>query len=214
MTCTPVTVYVAGSGTYRYEVRIEQGTVACADARGVLRRFILDGAAAARWRCFRGHGGDAWAAACSRGTIVVRAYGPRRESDPWRIAAARLAMPVLQPRPTGLRLRYVHTHTNFNCGPTKEEVEAEYAGPAGAALHVIEGKPRVCGDIGDARLVLTVFGGRGRLYETCEPPGCGAKQGAYLLIFSRNGVQIGLQTTHIGVKGLLDAANSMQVVAV
>ena len=58
----------------RYAVRIERGHPTCATAKTVLRTFIATGKAPRSWACFRGHSGNAWAAACASGRAVVRAY--------------------------------------------------------------------------------------------------------------------------------------------
>ena len=58
----------------RYAVRIEHGPATCYVARAVLKRFILRGASQKLWFCFRGHSAQKWAAACSKGRAVIRAY--------------------------------------------------------------------------------------------------------------------------------------------
>ena len=72
---------IAALGT-RYTVRIERGNPSCAMARKVLRAFIVTGkpprglgTPPRGWTCFRGHSGNAWAAACSGGRYaIIRAY--------------------------------------------------------------------------------------------------------------------------------------------
>jgi hypothetical protein len=70
-------VHARGDGTYAYSVRIEQGHVSCAAARGVLKAFMSTSVAPRGWACFRGHRsqGQRWAAACvNTGGAVARAY--------------------------------------------------------------------------------------------------------------------------------------------
>jgi hypothetical protein len=196
--CAPITVYVAGSGTYTYGVRIEEGATFCVTARGVVRRFVVTATGWDGWRCFRGHGGDAWAAACSRGGVVVRAYGPTRERNGWRIAAARAAMPVLQPAATpGLRLRYVR-HVS-GC------VEASYGGAGGASLLVLEGRPRGCAGVARGK-PLPPPHGPVRVYQ---PAG-----GGYLLVLRMSGVAISLRTSHVTLARLRAIAESLRAVDV
>jgi hypothetical protein len=215
--CLPISVYKAGSGTHTYEVRIENRRTPCADGREALRVFVATSSSPGGWTCFRGHASDAWAAACSRSDVVVRAYGPKRERDPWRIAAARLDMPVFAPasRPiASLGVRVVSVKPEkLNCGVIREEVTATYRGGP-RELVLTEGRPRVCGDVGNLRLAARplVNGRRARLYELCEPPGCGRADGPQLLIFRRAGVEIGLQTKGIGQADLLAIARSMKAV--
>jgi hypothetical protein len=216
-TCAPISVFVARSGTFTYEIRMEQGVDACADGREALRVFVTDAVSPGGWTCFRGHGGDPWAAACSRSRVIVRAYGPKRERDPWRVAAARLAMPVFAPSAAavdklGLPLVLVKPE-KLNCGAIKEEVTAVYRRGA-REVRITEGRPRVCGDVGELRLVARplVNGRRAALYELCEPAGCGKVAGPELLIFRQGGVEIGLQTKGISETQLLALARTMKVV--
>jgi hypothetical protein len=215
--CLPISVHVAGSGTYTYEIRIEDRRRPCSDGREALRVFVTDAVSPGGWTCNRGHGPDAWAAACVRSGVVVRAYGPRRERDPWRIAAARLSMPVFAPSAgavgrLGLRLASVRPE-KLSCGAIREEVTAVYRSGKREA-RITEGKPRVCGDVGDLRLAAhpLVNGHRGALYELCEPAGCGRAVGPELLIFKQGGVEIGLQTKGISEAQLLALARTMEVV--
>jgi hypothetical protein len=64
---------IAAAGA-RYTVRIERGHPSCATAKSVLRAFIMTGRPPRAWACFRGHSGNAWAAACASGRAIVRAY--------------------------------------------------------------------------------------------------------------------------------------------
>ena len=215
--CLPISVYQTGSGTYTYEVRIEDRRAPCADGREALRVFVATSRSPGGWTSFRGHGADTWAAACSRSGIIVRAYGPKRERDPWRIAAARLSMPVFMPSAAGvdklgLRLKSVKPQ-KLNCGAIKEEVTAIY-GRGAREVRITEGKPRVCGDVGELRLAARplVNGRRATLYELCEPVGCGRAAGPELLIFRQGGVEVGLQTKGIGEAQLLALARTMKVV--
>jgi hypothetical protein len=75
--CGTLTVRLPGARTYRFAIRVTHGRLACAHARRVMRRFLGRSATTPGWACFRGHGGDAWAAACaSTGgrSKTVRAY--------------------------------------------------------------------------------------------------------------------------------------------
>jgi hypothetical protein len=67
--CGPIQAHGA-----RYTVRIERGLPGCEVARTTLKTFIATARAPRRWVCFRGHGAQRWAAACSRGSAIVRAY--------------------------------------------------------------------------------------------------------------------------------------------
>jgi len=215
--CIPITVDVRGSGAYTYDVWIESRVAPCADGREALRVFVRDRLPPEGWTCARGHGADVWAAACARGRIVVRAYGPRRERDKWRVAASRLSMPVFAPSsaavsPAGLRLESVRPQ-KLSCGAIEEEVTAVYRSRT-REVRITEGKPRVCGDVGDLRLAGNplVHGRRAALYELCEPVGCGKADGPELLIFRQGGVEIGLQTRGVSEARLLGLARSMAVV--
>ena len=215
--CPSISVYKARAGTFTFEIRTESRRAPCADGREALRVFVTSSSSPGGWTCFRGHGSDAWAAACSRSGVVVRAYGPKRERDPWRIAAARLDMPVFAPDSRavarlGLRLGSVKPE-KLDCGAIKEEVTATYR-RGSRRLVVTEGQPRVCGDVGPLRLASRplVNGRRARLYELCEPPGCGRTAGPQLLIFRKAGVEIGLQTEGIGQADLLSTARTMRIV--
>jgi hypothetical protein len=215
--CVPITVDVRGSGAYTYEVRIERRRASCADGREALRVFVRDRRSPGGWTCARGHGADPWAAACARGSVVVRAYGPRRERDKWRVAASRLSMPVFAPSAaavasTGLRVESVRPQ-KLSCGVIDEEVTATYRRGA-REVRITEGRPRVCGDVGDLRLAGNplVRGRRAALYELCEPVGCGKADGPELLIFRQGGVEIGLQTAGVSEARLLSLARSMEIV--
>ena len=70
----PVSCGVISAGGVRYLVRVEQGTLACASARPGMQRFIATAHAPRKWICFRGHGAQRWAAACTYRGAVVRAY--------------------------------------------------------------------------------------------------------------------------------------------
>jgi hypothetical protein len=65
------TVQVSGS---RYLIKIEHGPATCYVAKAVLKRFIVRGSAQKLWFCFRGHSAQKWAAACSKGRAIIRAY--------------------------------------------------------------------------------------------------------------------------------------------
>jgi len=205
--CPPITTWVPPAA-YTYQVRVESGSASCADARRILRRYVVTATSPAAWTCFRGHSGDSWAAACAKGNAIVRAYGPRREHDRWRIAAARLTMPVVAPaNPPGLALVSVKPQKLTSCGAIKEEVTALYRG-GGRELYVIEGRPRVCGDIGDATVVkkTAVHGRAATVWRL------GARQ--YLLVWSERGAEIGFQTAGFTIAQLLGfARGSAQVLA-
>ena len=213
--CPPITVWVTGSGAFTYDVRIGRGAIACVDARSVLRRYVFAAVAPGGWVCFRGHSADLWAAACSKGGAVVRAYGPRRERSPWRIAAARLLMPVLapEPPPVELRLSYVRPQQIDHCGAAKEQLTADYA-QGKRELYVIEGRPRLCADAVDARVAgrPLVQGVHAVLYEVCDPVGCGRAAGPEVLLLRLHGVQVGLRTTGIGESDLLAIAATLRIV--
>ena len=207
MDCAPNTTWAAPAA-YTYQVRVEQGSAPCADARRVLRGFVVSATSPAAWTCFRGHSGDSWAAACANGSTIVRAYGPKRERDPWRIAAARLTMPVVAPpTPDGLKLVSVRPQKLTSCGPIKEEVTADYRG-GGRELYVIEGKPRVCGDIGEARIVAhpTVHGHPATVWQL------GRSQ--YLLVWNERAIQLGFQTAGFTVPQLVGFAKASDLVLV
>jgi len=70
----PLSCGVVSVNGARYLVRVEQGSMACADARAGIRGFIATASAPPQWACFRGHGAQRWAAACARGSAIVRAY--------------------------------------------------------------------------------------------------------------------------------------------
>ena len=114
--CPPITTWAAPAA-YTYQVRVEQGSVSCTDARGTLRRYIVSARTRTAWTCFRGHSGDSWAAACARDNVLTHAYGPKRERDPWRIAAAQLRVIVVRPTvvPAALHLASVSVTSARAC---------------------------------------------------------------------------------------------------
>ncbi len=61
----------------RYQVKETKGRLACATVKRAVTTFLRDDTAPAHWTCFRGHGGQEWAASCARGKqVVVRVYAP------------------------------------------------------------------------------------------------------------------------------------------
>lgn len=70
----PVSCGVISVNGARYLVRVEQGTLACATARPGMQRFIATAKPPRKWICFRGHGAQRWAAACTYRGAIVRAY--------------------------------------------------------------------------------------------------------------------------------------------
>jgi hypothetical protein len=206
--CPSITVYAAGSGTYTYPVRIQGGGATCTLARDTLRRFIAAKTAPPGWTCARSHGQNPVAATCARGSTTVEALAPTLERDRWKIAAARLDMPVLAPStvPAGLTLRYVKPEKLKSCGDTKEQVTGVYRG-GGKEVYVIEGKPRVCGDIGEAKQVgkPRIHGRQGAIFDFGG--------GSYLLIWSERGIQVGVQTKGYSKAQLVAIGQSFEVVA-
>jgi hypothetical protein len=76
--CSTITLRVGGND-FSYRVRVERGRIACRTARTVLRSFMATSFTARGWKCFRGHGGNTWAAACAgvtglRRGVIIRAY--------------------------------------------------------------------------------------------------------------------------------------------
>ena len=76
--CSTITLRVGGND-FSYRVRVERGRIACRTARTVLRSFMASSFTPRGWACFRGHGGNAWAAACTgvtglRRGVIIRAY--------------------------------------------------------------------------------------------------------------------------------------------
>jgi hypothetical protein len=75
--CGSISVRFEGDGTHRYVATVTRGKVSCRRARRIMRRFIERSYSSLGWTCFRGHGTDRWAAACSsagRPTRIIRAY--------------------------------------------------------------------------------------------------------------------------------------------
>jgi hypothetical protein len=77
--CGHISVAFEGSGRYRYTIKVTRGRVPCRRARHVLRRFLAESKSTSGWSCFRGHGKDAWAAACGtpsekHPTKIIKAY--------------------------------------------------------------------------------------------------------------------------------------------
>ena len=135
------------------------------------------------------------------------AFGSAGFQGPWLAAAAKLNMAVLAPpsAPLGLKLISVKPEKLGTCGATKEQLTAVYRS-AGKEVFFIEGKPRVCGDVGDADEIgrPVIHGSRGALFDFGP--------GAYLLLFSRFGVQIGIQTKGVTKAQLIAIANSLRAV--
>jgi hypothetical protein len=203
--CAPIAV-PAGAGALSYAVRVESAGATCAEARAELRRYVSTGTSSPQWTCFRGHGGDSWAAACARGQAIVRAYGPKQVTDAWVAGAAHLSMPVLRPpTPAGLRLISVKPQKLKSCGATREQITAVYRG-GGRELYAIEGKPRVCGDVGEVKPVgkPSVRGHGGALFRLGP--------GEYLLIWSERGIQVGFQTSGFTTAQLVGFALASKVV--
>jgi hypothetical protein len=125
--CPPITTCVAPAD-YTYQVRVDQGSASCADARRVLRGYVVRATPAAAWTCFRGNAGDSWAAACAKGNAIARAYGPRREHHPWRIAAGQADITFLRPTivARGLRLAFVSVTGFRACARRVERLRALY----------------------------------------------------------------------------------------
>ena len=135
------------------------------------------------------------------------AFGSSAFEGQWLAAAAKLNMAVLAPpaAPLGLKLISVKPEKLGSCGATKEQLTALYRS-AGKEVFFVEGKPRVCGDVGEADEIgkPVIHGSRGSLLDYGP--------GAYLLIHSRFGVQIGIQTKGVTKAQLLAIANSLHAV--
>jgi hypothetical protein len=72
--CSNLTVRISGSD-FTYPVRVMKGSVTCKTAKSKLKGFIKTGNQPRGWQCFRGHGGDNWAATC----VVVGSGGHTRK---------------------------------------------------------------------------------------------------------------------------------------
>ena len=127
--------------------------------------------------------------------------------DAWKRAAAKLDMPVFATpsAPLGLTRFYVKPRKLTTCGSTKEQLTALYSA-GGREVFFVEAKPHVCGDLG-AAIVLgkpIVRGARSALFSLGPQ--------TLLLIFTRQGVEIGIQTKRVTRAQLLAIANSVRLV--
>lgn len=65
----------SGGAVNLYYNYVTHGTVTCRRANQVMRAFLIRDERISPWACFRGHGSQRWAAACSRkGGAVTRSY--------------------------------------------------------------------------------------------------------------------------------------------
>jgi hypothetical protein len=105
----------------------------------------------------------------------------------------------------GLRLRHCDTSTL---------VVARYARADGATFTLYEGKPYVCGDIGEAPRLATwrIHGQPATLRELCHPSGCARLWGDYYLNWREKGVEVRFFTHGLRQTELLAIARSMATV--
>jgi hypothetical protein len=127
-------------------------------------------------------------------------------------------MPIYEPGITlGLPLGYVTPQRIPECnGHPVEEVLASYGNPRGRNIKIGEGRPMVCGNLGDLTLTLVshprVMGVRADLYETCQPPGCANRTGRWAMFWHANGNEFGLFTTSITSNELILVARSLSLI--
>lgn len=107
-----------------------------------------------------------------------------RAAEPaWRKAAARARMRVQRPTWTpALTLKRVGYQRGI-CGPGHEQVFATYNGPGGDLLRIGAGRPYICGDLGDVKLLGTSYVG-GRKAWFYESPNSGNEGGMILTWFT------------------------------
>lgn len=209
--CMPVSV--ATQGTFTYAVRVEAGSVSCAVARAVVRDATYwppEEDATAGWRCSVGQDPASWAISCTRGAAVIWAYGPIRERNPWVIAQSQVRG-LLAPTSTP---RFVLRSFRLRPCDASPQVVAKYARTDGATLTISEGKPYVCGDMGEAPRLATwrIHGQPATLRELCHPSGCARLWGDYALDWHEKGVEIRLFTHGLRQTELLAIARSMATV--
>lgn len=212
--CPPISVEVT-LGTFTYTVWVEAGRVSCATARAVVRDatgWPPEQDAEAGWGCAAGQDPASWAISCSRGTAVVRAYGPVRERNPWVIAQARERLGLLAPTSTlGFVLRSLRVR---RCDTKAMMAIAKYARADGATVTIYEGRPYVCGDLGLVPRLATwrIHGQPATLRELCDPTGCARLWGDYALDWHEHGLGIDLFTHSLRQGELLAIARSVAIV--
>lgn len=215
-TCQPISV-ANTLGTFTYTTRVDAGSVGCGLARSVLRDAAdwppgTDSAVTSRWRCTVEQEPSPWAISCVHGGAVVRAYGPKRERDPWVIAAARSRIGVMAPASTaGLALRDVRLRS---CGSAAKWLVARYSRADGARLTIAEGRPHTCANLGDSpRLaVWRLHGSPASLIEFCAPAGCARLSGDYALDWRERGIEITMLTHGLHQRELFAIAGGMTAV--